>query len=181
MARNIEIKARIDSIQSLWPLVVNIADEGPIEIIQDDTFFPCANGRLKLRAFSDHDGQLIFYQRPDSAGPKQSFYVISPTASPDTLRQSLTLAYGESGRVRKHRTLFMVGRTRMHLDKVEGLGDFLELEVVLAEDEANEAGLSIAHELLEKLGISHQWLIEEAYVDLLARLPGKVIHQPDNQ
>lgn len=117
MARNIEIKARIDSVESLWPLVVNIADEGPIEIIQDDTFFPCANGRLKLRAFSDHDGQLIFYQRPDNAGPKQSFYVISPTASPATLRQSLTLAYGESGRVRKHRTLFMVGRTRMHLDQ----------------------------------------------------------------
>lgn len=171
MARNIEIKARIDSVESLWPLVVNIADEGPIEIIQDDTFFPCANGRLKLRAFSDHDGQLIFYQRPDSAGPKQSFYVISPTASPDTLRQSLTLAYGESGRVRKHRTLFMVGRTRVHLDKVEGLGDFLELEVVLAEDEASEAGVSIAYALLEKLGVFHLQLIEDAYVDLLAKLP----------
>lgn len=78
MARNIEIKARIDSVESLWPLVVNIADEGPIEIIQDDTFFACSNGRLKLRTFSDHDGQLIFYQRPDNAGPKQSFYVISP-------------------------------------------------------------------------------------------------------
>jgi predicted adenylyl cyclase CyaB len=181
MARNIEIKARIDSVESLWPLVVNIADEGPTEIIQDDTFFACPNGRLKLRAFSDHDGQLIFYQRPDSAGPKQSFYVISPTESPDTLRQSLTLAYGESGRVRKHRTLFMVGRTRVHLDKVEGLGDFLELEVVLDEGEPDETGVSIAHELLEKLGVSHHLLIEEAYVDLLARLPGKVIHQTANQ
>jgi len=171
MARNIEIKARIDSIESLWPLVVNIADEGPIEIIQDDTFFPCSNGRLKLRAFSDHGGQLIFYQRPDSADPKQSFYVISPTASPDTLRQSLTLAYGERGRVQKHRKLFMVGKTRVHLDRVEGLGDFLELEVVLGEGEPNEAGVSIAHALLEKLGVSHHQLIEDAYVDLLAKLP----------
>lgn len=73
--------------------------------------------------------------------------------------------------MRKHRTLFMVGRTRVHLDKVEGLGDFLELEVVLAEDEANEAGVSIAHDLLEKLGISRHQLIEDAYVDLLANLP----------
>ncbi|PKD40592.1 class IV adenylate cyclase [Methylomonas sp. EFPC1] len=170
MARNIEIKARIDSVESLWPLVVKIADEGPIEIIQDDTFFPCPNGRLKLRAFSDYDGQLIFYQRPDSAGPKQSFYVISPTASPDALRQSLTLAYGESGRVRKHRTLFMVGKTRVHLDKVEGLGNFLELEVVLGEGEPNEAGVVIVHALLERLGISDHQLIEEAYIDLLARL-----------
>jgi len=181
MARNIEIKARIDSVESLWPLVVNIADEGPIEIIQDDTFFACPNGRLKLRAFSDHDGQLIFYQRPDSAGPKQSFYVISPTASPDTLRQSLTLAYGESGRVQKHRTLFMVGRTRVHLDRIEGLGDFLELEVVLGECESSETGVSIAHELLEKLGINHHQLIEESYVELLARLPGKVIRQTANR
>ena len=52
MARNIEIKAQIESIESLLPLVAKIADEGPIEIVQDDTFFACPNGRLKLRAFS---------------------------------------------------------------------------------------------------------------------------------
>jgi len=170
MAKNIEIKARIDSVESLWPLVVKIADEGPIEIIQDDTFFPCPNGRLKLRAFSDLDGQLIFYRRPDSTGPKESFYVISPTGSPDTLRQTLALAYGEGGRVLKQRTLFMVGRTRLHLDKVEGLGDFLELEVVLGEGEPNETGVAIAHALLEKLSVSHHQLIEDAYVDLLAKI-----------
>ncbi|MGY6277969.1 class IV adenylate cyclase [Methylomonas sp. MgM2] len=170
MARNIEIKARIESVEAMLPLAALIADEGPIEIFQDDTFFPCPNGRLKLRAFSGHDGQLIFYQRPDSAGPKASFYVISPTASPDTLRQTLALAYGEGGRVRKLRTLFMVGRTRLHLDKVEGLGDFLELEVALTENELDDTGRVIAHELLEKLGISDHQLIEEAYVDLLARL-----------
>jgi len=170
MARNIEIKARIESVEAMLPLAAVIADEGPIDIFQDDTFFACPNGRLKLRAFSDHDGQLIFYQRADSLGPKESFYVISPTGSPDTLRQTLTLAYGEGGRVRKHRTLFMVGRTRLHLDRVDGLGDFLELEVVLTEDELDETGVTIAHELLERLGISYDQLIEEAYVDLLARL-----------
>jgi adenylate cyclase class IV len=129
MVRNIEIKARIESVESLQPVAAEIADEGPIEITQDDTFFACPNGRLKLRAFSEHDGQLIFYQRPDSAGPKESFYVISPISSPDTLRQALSLAYGEIGRVRKHCTLFLAGRTRIHLDKVDELGDFLELEV----------------------------------------------------
>lgn len=79
MARNIEIKARIDSIESILPLAAEIASDGPTEILQDDTFFTCPNGRLKLRAFSEHEGQLIFYQRSDSAGPKESFYVISPT------------------------------------------------------------------------------------------------------
>ncbi|MBF0409616.1 MAG: class IV adenylate cyclase [Candidatus Riflebacteria bacterium] len=169
MARNIEIKARIDCIESVFPLAAKIASEGPTEILQDDTFFNCPNGRLKLRAFSEQKGQLIFYQRSDSAGPKESFYVISPTSSPDTLRQALKLAYGESGRVRKHRTLFLVGRTRVHLDRVAGLGDFLELEVVLADNETNEAGVSIANDLLEKLSVFPRQLVKEAYVDLLAQ------------
>ena len=149
------------------PRVKAVADHGPTEIFQDDTFFPCPNGRLKLRAFSDTHGQLIFYQRPDGAGPKESFYVISPTVTPNSLREVLSLAYSQSGRVRKHRTLFLVGRTRVHLDRVDGLGHFLELEVVLSENESADVGIGIAHELLAKLGISPQQLIEGAYVDLL--------------
>ncbi len=167
MARNIEIKARIKSVEKLLPRARAIADDGPIEIVQDDTFFSCPNGRLKLRAFSETAGELIFYQRPDQAGPKESFYVISRTASPNTLREALSLAYGQCGRVRKHRTLFMAGRTRIHLDRVEGLGDFLELEVVLSEGETTESGVKVAHELLARLGISPQQLIDGAYVDLL--------------
>jgi predicted adenylyl cyclase CyaB len=167
MPRNIEIKAWIDSVDALLPRAQAIANGGPTEILQDDTFFQCPNGRLKLRAFSETAGELIFYRRPDRAGPKESFYVISPTASPDTLREALSLAFGQSGRVRKHRTLFMAGRTRIHLDRVEGLGDFLELEVVLSADESSEAGVKIAHELLATLGISPQQLIDGAYIDLL--------------
>jgi predicted adenylyl cyclase CyaB len=171
MARNVEIKARIESVDTLLPRVKAIADSGPTEILQDDTFFSCPNGRLKLRAFSKSAGELIFYQRPNVAGPKESFYVISPTASPDTLREALSLAYGASGRVRKHRTLFLAGRTRIHLDRVDDLGDFLELEVVLAEGESTETGMGIARELLATLGISPQQLIEGAYVDLLRGKP----------
>ena len=168
MARNVEIKARIESVEALAPRAAALADQGPIEIVQDDTFFACPNGRLKLRAFSDTDGQLIFYRRPDQAGPKESFFLISPTASPDTLREALTLAYGQAGRVRKRRTLYLAGRTRIHLDRVEDLGDFLELEVVLAEGEPMEAGVPLAHELLARLGIEPGQLVEHAYVDLLS-------------
>ena len=167
MARNVEIKARIESVEALTPRAAALADQGPTEIVQDDTFFACPNGRLKLRAFSATSGQLIFYQRPDQAGPKESFFLISPTVSPDTLREALTLAYGQAGRVRKHRTLFLSGRTRIHLDRVEGLGDFLELEVVMADGEPVEAGVAVAHDLLAKLGISPTQLIDRAYVDLL--------------
>lgn len=168
MARNIEIKARIPGVESLIPAVSAIADEGPIEIRQDDTFFACENGRLKLRAFSNGEGELIFYRRVNQTGPKESFYLRSPTATPDTLRETLTLAYGQAGRVRKHRTLYLVGRTRVHLDRVEGLGDFLELEVVLEDHEATEAGVQEAHGLMVKLGVMASQLVEDAYVDLLA-------------
>ncbi|CAG2149262.1 class IV adenylate cyclase [Cupriavidus numazuensis] len=167
MARNVEIKARLDSIGAIEPRVAALADSGPERIEQDDTFFPCANGRLKLRAFGPDRGQLIFYARSDQAGPKESFYILSPTASPDTLRAALTAAQGEAGRVRKVRTLYLVGRTRVHLDRVEGLGDFLELEVVLADDESVAAGVAEAHGLLERLGVETGALIEGAYVDLL--------------
>ncbi len=111
------------------PRVASIATEGPVELQQDDTFFRCDSGRLKLRVFADGNGELIFYRRADEQGPKESFYLLAPTSSPDTLRELLTSAYGQVGRVRKHRTLFLVGRTRVHLDQVEGLGHFLELEV----------------------------------------------------
>ncbi len=167
MARNIEIKARIESVESIVPKAAALADKGPIEIVQDDTFFTCKNGRLKLRAFSSTEGELIFYRRPDQAGPKESFYLISPTSAPDVLRESLSLAYGHVGRVRKHRTLFLVGRTRIHLDRVENLGHFLELEVVLSDGEAAKTGEAIAQALLGKLGISSMQLIEKAYIDLI--------------
>ena len=168
MARNIEIKARIANIEALAPKAAALATEGPRQIAQDDTFFRCDTGRLKLRAFSDDDGELIFYRRADAAGPKESFYLRAPTTAPRMLRESLALAYGQAGRVRKQRTLFLAGRTRIHLDRVEGLGDFLELEVVLAEGEPADAGVLEAQALMRTLGIEPSQLVEGAYVDLLA-------------
>ncbi len=169
MPRNIEIKARIESIESLAPKAAAVATEGPIEIAQDDTFFRCASGRLKLRAFSATSGELIFYRRANEHGPKESFYVRTPTTSPESLRACLALAYGEVGRVVKQRTLYLVGRTRVHLDRVEGLGHYLELEVVLEENESVEVGVQEAHALLAQLGIEPSQLVETAYVDLLAQ------------
>ena len=168
MPRNIEIKARIKSAPALRPKVAAIADHGPTELFQDDTFFSCPRGRLKLRAFSQTSGELIFYRRPNDPGPKESFYLIGPVSSPDQLREVLTFAYGQVGRVFKRRTLFLAGRTRIHLDRVNGLGDFLELEVVLRDDEPTEAGVKLANELLQKLEIGPEQLVEGAYVDLLA-------------
>lgn len=168
MPRNVEIKARIESVGALAPKAAALATADPVQIVQDDTFFHCPGGRLKLRAFPAGTGELIFYRRADRHGPKESSYVVSPTSSPETLREALARAYGQCGRVRKVRTLYMAGRTRIHLDDVAGLGDFLELEVVLADGEPAAAGVREAHELMTRLGIEPSQLVESAYVDLLA-------------
>ena len=160
------MKARIASVESLLPLTAALANEGPIEIKQDDTFFRCETGRLKLRDFLNGTGELIFYRRANEAGPKESFYLRSLTSTPEVLREALTLAYGKAGCVVKHRTLFLVGRTRVHLDQVEGLGHFLELEVVLGENEPSESGAREAHALMNRLGIEPHQLVEGAYVEL---------------
>ena len=178
MSRNIEIKARVADLSALLPRVAALADVGPVEILQEDTFFLCEAGRLKLRMFSEDAGELIFYRRADEAGPKESFYLRSPTTAPRILRESLALAYGEVGWVRKQRTLFLSGRTRIHLDRVEGLGEFLELEVVMGDAEAAAAELAAAEaealELMGKLGVGAGQLVDVAYVDL-ARLDAKAL------
>ena len=168
MPRHVEIKARIDSVEALGAMAAAFASEGPIEIAQDDTFFRCDAGRLKLRTFSATEGELIFYRRAHRQGPKESFYVRTPTTDPDGLREALSLAWGQTGRVVKHRTLYLVGRTRVHLDRVQGLGDFMELEVVLRDDESAEAGVREAHALMAQLGVEPERLVATAYVDLLA-------------
>ncbi|MBS0580800.1 MAG: class IV adenylate cyclase [Proteobacteria bacterium] len=168
MPRNIEIKARISSVEELMPKVRSIADQGPWELRQEDTYFECAAGRLKLRTGSEHPGQLIYYRRENQAGPKESLYTIAPTSDPKALRALLSQALGQVGRVEKVRTLFLSGRTRIHLDRVAGLGDFLELEVVLADQEPAGQGIEEAHELLSRLGIHRSQLIEGSYLEFPA-------------
>jgi len=74
------------------------------------------------------------------------------------------------GRIdRPGRHLFLVGQTRIHLDEVAGLGNFLELEVVLQEGQRAEDGMAIANELMEKLGVKKKDLVGKAYIDLISQ------------
>lgn len=167
MSRNIEIKARLKQRDQVETVAARLADSGPTILQQEDTFFPCDTGRLKLRVFAEGNGELIYYRRANEEGPKESFYILSPTEAPQNLRESLRLAYGLLGTVRKERTLYLIGRTRVHLDRVEGLGDFLELEVVLQEGEAQVQGELEAEALMQELGIGVEDLVRGAYLDLL--------------
>jgi predicted adenylyl cyclase CyaB len=167
MARNIEIKAAVRDFAPLIDTLRRLGAAPPRELEQEDTFFPCPTGRLKLRRLSDASGELIHYARADDPGPRESRHLRAATPEPDRLRDVLAAAHGVSGVVRKHRTVYMLGRTRVHLDDVEGLGRFLELEVVLGDAEPADAGVREARALLAALDIGEEQLVGSAYVDLL--------------
>ncbi len=172
MPSNIEIKARVADPAHTRTLAERLAQAPPVVLHQQDTFFPCANGRLKLRQLSEAHGELIAYQRADVSGTKQSDYLIYPTTSPAVLRATLASALGLGVVVTKTRRLFLVGQTRIHLDEVENLGSFLELEVVLADGQDPAEGHGIAREIMAALEVSDADLLDCAYADLLARQGG---------
>lgn len=168
-ARNVEIKAKLSAGERARVRDVAIA-LGAREarwLTQKDTFFGVSQGRLKLRQFDATSGELIAYSRPDSAGPSLSSYVIYPTSDPTQLLAALSASLPCAGVVEKRRELLLLGCTRIHLDDVLGLGEFLELEVVLDESDDAARGEEIAHRLLERFGINASALIDRAYVDLI--------------
>lgn len=169
MATNIEIKARVDDFEALKARAQSLSDQ-PLKILpQEDTFFNTEKGRLKLRIQAPHQGQLIYYERPDQDGPKRSDYHVAETSDPENLKQALSLALGVRGIVRKTRYLYMVGQTRVHLDDVEGLGHFMELEVVMQEGQSDAEGQAIAEDLMRKLMVREEALLEGAYMDLIEK------------
>ena len=169
MPTNIEIKARVRDFADLKRCAEAISDL-PLEVIpQEDTFFVTSRGRLKLRVLAPDRAQLVYYERPDQDGPKRSDYFIFNTNDPENLKTALKLALGIRGVVRKTRYLYLVGQTRVHLDDVEGLGHFMELEVVLRDGQSDDEGQTIANDLMKKLGIEPTDLIEGAYMDLLEK------------
>lgn len=167
MASNIEIKAKTRNIKKLRAIVEELSDEFGSRINQEDTFFHTPKGRLKLRSLSPEHGELIYYERQDATGPKRSNYLIYPTSNPSALKAALSASLGVRGLVRKVRWLYRVGQTRIHLDEVEDLGTFLELEVVLSPNQSQNEGAAIAEQLMSQLGVKNEDLIEVAYIDLL--------------
>lgn len=183
--RNVEIKAFVKDPKGFLSKVESIAKKTDA-FQQVDYFFnvPKERGRLKLRIQSPsagsgatesnpmvpEKGQLIFYNRNDQSGPKLSNYIIYETKEPMVLISTMDMAIGVTGKVQKHRTLYMYGQTRIHYDQVNDLGRFMELEVVLKEDQTAEQGQEIAKAIMEQLGVQQSDLVEGAYFDLLSKV-----------
>ncbi|XP_023317047.1 uncharacterized protein LOC106649910 [Trichogramma pretiosum] len=172
--RNIEIKFRVDDIEDVEKTIQQISDVSVVIIPQEDIFFNIINGqeegaRLKLRQFKDGSGEMIYYIRPDIQGPKLSKYtkIDFDSKTCPSVREVFSKSNGILGTVSKVRHLYMIGQTRVHVDKVDGLGNFVEFEVVLKPDETIAKGEKIATELMKKLGIQENSLVSRAYMDLI--------------
>jgi predicted adenylyl cyclase CyaB len=169
MPSNIEVKAYARNFDDIKARAEKLSDQPAQVIPQEDIFFNAPQGRLKLRILSGEKGQLIYYNRPDQEGPKRSDYHIFQTVDTENLKHVLALAYGIRGIIRKTRYLYLVGQTRVHLDDVEGLGQFMELEVVMQDGQSDAEGQAIAEALMESLGVEWNDLLEGAYMDLLEK------------
>lgn len=167
MPRNVEIKAHVHALEALLTRARTLAD-GPAQTLeQDDTFFAVPYGRLKLRLVDGAAAELIHYERPDAPGARASDYVRVAVPDAAALREALARGLGVVGRVRKRRWLLLAGQTRIHLDRVEGLGDFVELEVVLRAGQSDADGARVAEGLMRALGLADAPRLAGAYLDLL--------------
>ena len=168
-SRNIEFKARDPQPARTLELALGLGADDRGEIAQTDTYFTRARGRLKLREQQPGDAELIQYRRADMPGARESEYRRVPVADAPALRDALDAALGTLVVVEKRRRLLLHEDVRIHIDEVEGLGSFLELEAVAAQASDLSAEHDKVGRLRAELEIGDDALVPQSYSELLLR------------
>jgi predicted adenylyl cyclase CyaB len=132
---------------------------------QVDTYFRVADGRLKLRE-GNLENALIFYLRPNQAGPKKSEVTLSEVPPGSDIRAVLSKALGVLVTVDKDREIYFVDNVKIHLDRVEALGEFIEVEAIGAASEVPRLREQ-CESFLREFGVKDADLIEGSYSDML--------------
>lgn len=164
---NVEIKAKCnnpDRVRS-YLLTNNAVFKGVDE--QVDTYFTVPNGRLKLRE-GNIENNLIFYERTNQAGPKNSRFHLVKVEDAKALKEVLTKSTGVKVVVKKKREIYYISNVKFHIDEVPGLGSFVEIEAgnILA-DLTQEQLKEQCDFYVKEFGIAPQDLIEVSYSDML--------------
>lgn len=166
----IEIKARCskpDYIRNL--LLKKNADFKGIDR-QIDTYFKVPNGRLKLRE-GNIENHLIHYHRPNEAGPKKSEVTLFKSTPGSTLKSLLTHALGILVIVDKKREIYFIDNVKFHIDQVDQLGSFMEIEAIDEDGSITQETLQEQCEFyMNLMGISSTELVTNSYSDLLLTL-----------
>jgi predicted adenylyl cyclase CyaB len=163
--RNLEFKAALTDTKAAVVRARSLGAELWGDLRQTDTYFRVANGRLKLRETAGFQSELVYYERDEAGEERPSDFSLTPVPNAAALLDALSKALGVIAVVRKRRTLLLLDTTRIHLDNVDGLGNFLELEVP-----ASEGGPAPSERLaflMQGLGYTWDDCIRRSYVDLI--------------
>jgi predicted adenylyl cyclase CyaB len=139
---------------------------------QTDTYFNVHTGRLKLRE-GRIENNLIYYERSNQAGPKDSHFRLVKVDDAAGLKAVLTESLGIKVVVKKSREIYYIDNVKFHIDEVPGLGSFVEIEAgnILA-DLSQSALKEQCDFYLSEFGISDKDLIEVSYSDMLLDIGG---------
>ncbi len=165
---NVEMKARVLDQNRIRVLILqkNANFQGTDN--QIDTYFKVNNGRLKLRE-GNIENYLVYYEREDKPGIKESKVVLLPTSPNSTIKQILEKSLGVFVVVDKKREIYWIDNVKFHIDNVSGLGTFIEIEAI---DYDGKIGKEKLYEqcksYLDLFNIPEEDLISCSYSDLLA-------------
>lgn len=164
---NVEIKARSEHPEEIIALLDGQQAEFKGVDKQIDTYFKVQKGRLKLRE-GNIENALIHYHRPNQAGPKKSEVTLFTTTMNSGLKEILITALDKIVVVRKQRSIYFIDNVKFHVDKVEGLGSFVEIEAI--DDDGTKSVDYLQNQCnmyLNLFKIQPSDLIEGSYSDML--------------
>ena len=167
---NIEIKATGISIGHIEKLVVPIATRNLGIDHQIDTYYKVTEGRLKLRE-GNVENSLIRYNREEVEGLKESSVILYRTTNTASLKKLLNSLFEELVVVEKRRKIFYIDNVKIHLDQVNGLGEFVEIEAI-SEEGSHELSFleKQCKEFMTLFGITDNDLVSASYSDLLLNM-----------
>lgn len=167
MPINIELKAYCKDKEKIRKILLSNGAKYIGTDQQTDTYFNSKSGRLKLRE-GNIENKLMHYIREDKKNSKKNTLTFYQTTANSSLKEILQKTMGTKSIVTKTREIFLIENVKFHIDTVNGLGDFIEIE-------ATDADTSIPSEKLQEqcnhyikiLEINAKDLISESYSDLL--------------
>jgi predicted adenylyl cyclase CyaB len=171
MPRNIEVKVRLADPAPVRAAVLATGARSTGVELQTDRYYELAGGtRVKLRTRPGRAAELIRYDRPEIAGVRASNYDVTPVRD-EAARQCLVPHEEPVAVVRKRREVLLLGNVRIHLDEVERLGTFLELEAVVDRQHDDAACHRQVEALLDAFGLTNHEPIRASYGELIRDAP----------
>ncbi len=164
MPTNLELKAKVKSINDIKLLLNDIGATFSCKMVQVDTYFNVRNGRLKLREIDEKESQLIYYERNESTTEMWSNYLIVKVEEATRLKEVMAASNGIRAVVKKLRELYTYENCRIHIDEVEGLGSFIELEVI--HNDSGTKTKELYNMMKEKLSVEIEEIINTSYSDI---------------